>query len=77
MDVDRNIEIKASPQRVWDVHVDVESWPSWPESMSEVRRLDSGPLQQCSKVRISRYARKARVRRIIKEDRELLERLAR
>ena len=34
----------APPDDVWRLFVDVERWPQLTESLSEVRRLDSGPL---------------------------------
>jgi uncharacterized membrane protein len=38
------IHADAPPDDVWRLFVDVERWPLLTESLSEVHRLDSGPL---------------------------------
>jgi uncharacterized membrane protein len=37
--------VDARPEEVWSLFVDLERWPEMTKSISEVRRLDSGPLQ--------------------------------
>jgi len=42
MITDSSVEIEASAPTVWDVFVDVEQWPSWTSSVTELVALD-GP----------------------------------
>jgi uncharacterized membrane protein len=35
----------GAPEAVWSLFVDVERWPEMIESVSDVRRVDSGPLR--------------------------------
>jgi uncharacterized membrane protein len=37
--------VDAAPEQIWRLYVDVERWPEISKNTSEVRRLDSGPLQ--------------------------------
>lgn len=47
-----SVEIAADPEDVWAVLVDVERWPEWTASMSEVKLLDSTALDVGARVRI-------------------------
>jgi hypothetical protein len=52
MDVERTVEIVASPERVWAVMTDVERWPEWTASVRRAERLDAGPFGVGSRARI-------------------------
>ena len=45
-------DIRAAADHVWAVLVDVEQWPEWTASMSEVKVLRDGPLGAGTRVRI-------------------------
>ena len=47
-----SVDIDAAPGEVWNVLTDVERWPEWTSSVTHVRRIDPGPLQVGSTVRI-------------------------
>ena len=46
------IDIEATPERVWEVMTDVERWSEWTDTVTSVVRLDDGPLVLGSKARI-------------------------
>jgi uncharacterized membrane protein len=47
-----SIEIAASTELVWSTLSDVERWPEWTRSVSEVERLDAGAFGAGSRARV-------------------------
>ena len=45
-------DIDAPPSRVWDVMVDVERWHEWTQSITSIKRKDSGPFSIGSSARV-------------------------
>lgn len=52
MHVETSVDIDAEAADVWSVLVDVERWPAWTASVSDLERLDTGPLGPGSRVRL-------------------------
>ena len=52
MQVSETVDIAAPPERVWQVMTDVESWPSWTDSVRAARLLDGTPLAEGSRVEL-------------------------
>ena len=48
----RTIDINASPDHVWAVMSDLERWHEWTASITNIERLNAGPLGVGSKVRV-------------------------
>ena len=46
------VEVDADPSRVWQVLVDVESWPEWTPSMTTVEMVTPRPFGPGSRVAI-------------------------
>jgi hypothetical protein len=44
-----NVEIAATPDRVWAVMSDIEKWHEWTPSVKGITRRDSGPLRPGSR----------------------------
>jgi uncharacterized protein YndB with AHSA1/START domain len=49
---EETIEVDADPQRVWEVLTDVEAWPEWTPSMTNVEVVSPRPLGPGSRVAI-------------------------
>ncbi|MEO8694478.1 MAG: SRPBCC family protein [Acidimicrobiales bacterium] len=47
-----SIDIDAEPQHVWDILTDVEHWPEWTSSVTDVVRLSPPPFKVGSRARI-------------------------
>jgi uncharacterized membrane protein len=55
------VTIDAPVQRVWELTVDVESWPSYTPTMQSVTRLDSGPIRVGSSAQVKQPAQRPKV----------------
>lgn len=47
-----SIRITAPPAVVWQVLGEVEAWPQWTASVTEIVRVDPGPLHTGQRIRI-------------------------
>lgn len=55
------MEIAAPPARVWDLTVDVESWPDFTPTITKVERLDDGDLAVGSQARLEQPRQRPRI----------------
>lgn len=46
------IYIEVPPEPVWKITLDIERWPEWTPTVEFVTRMDKGPLEPGSKVRL-------------------------
>ena len=77
MRIENSIEIEAPASRVWELTLDVESWPrltptmdSLTPTMDSVERLDAGPLGVGSRARIKQPGQAAKVWTVTRLDQE-------
>jgi uncharacterized protein YndB with AHSA1/START domain len=52
VELEYSIAIDATPERVWEVMADVERWPEWTASMSEVRLVEGDRLAVGARARV-------------------------
>jgi len=52
MDITSELLIQAPVERVWDLTIDIEGWPELTPTMTDVERLDEGPLRVGSTARV-------------------------
>lgn len=52
MQINETIEIAAPAATVWAAWIDVETWPSWADSVTSAERLDRGALSVGSRSRL-------------------------
>ena len=60
MRIEDSIDIAAPVERVWELTMDVESWPQLTPTITSVKRLDHGPLAVGSAARIKQPAQAER-----------------
>jgi carbon monoxide dehydrogenase subunit G len=61
MRLENEIAIAAPADRVWALTLDIERWPDVTPTMTEITRLDDGPLAVGSQARVKQPAQRARV----------------
>ena len=61
MRLENEIAIAAPAETVWALTLDVERWPDISPTMTEITRLDDGPLAVGSQARVKQPAQRARV----------------
>jgi uncharacterized membrane protein len=70
MRIEHEIEIEAPVATVWEVTLDVESWPQMSPTMDSVKRLDTGPLSVGSQARVKQPGQRAKVWTVTQIDHE-------
>ncbi len=61
MRIEHSIEIAAPVERVWDLTMDVESWPNLTPTITRIQQLDQGPLTVGASARIKQPAQRGRI----------------
>jgi uncharacterized membrane protein len=61
MRIEDSVEITAPVARVWELTLDVESWPQHTPTMTSVERLDTGPLGVGSRAQVKQPGQRAKV----------------
>ena len=60
MRLENEIAVAAPAETVWALTLDVERWPDITPTMTEITRLDDGPLAVGSQARVKQPAQRAR-----------------
>lgn len=61
MRIENTIEIAAPVARVWELTLDIETWPEHSPTMTSIERLANGPLDIGSQARIKQPGQRPRV----------------
>ena len=61
MEITDTTTINAAIDRVWQLTLDVESWPEHTPTMASVEKLDSSPLEVGSRARVKQPGQRSRV----------------
>ena len=70
MRIEHTIEIDAPVKRVWELTLDVESWPQLSPTFTSVERLDAGSIAVGSQARIKQPGQRVKVWTVTKLDPE-------
>ena len=61
MKIADEIDIAAPVERVWELTLDIESWPDITPTIRAVERLDTGPLRPSSTARVKQPGQREKV----------------
>lgn len=61
MRIEHSIDIAAPVERVWELTMDVESWPNLTPTITLIERLEPGPLTVGAMARIKQPGQRARI----------------